>query len=208
MTTALGLSPETRHLMLQNSVTRGEVHQPDVSDHTFTSGRVELTLHSNVGTETGLGDDVSGSAGIVSLFSTGELESDPVGNDGRVSVGNVGKGTGVNEDGGSLQGLHEGGFDGVLHEDGHGTGTTDVVGGDGIARPARPDDHLSEPAIRVVGSVTGGRAGTLYVLQRRGKTHLSLRSARSVARARTAMTSDPTAISNAVSRVIPASVGA
>ena len=150
--------------MLQNSVTRGEVHQPGVSQH--TSERLELTLHSNVGTETGLGDDISGSAGIVSLFSTGELESDPVGNDGRVSVGNVGKGTGVNEDGGSLQGLHKGGFDGVLHEDGHGTGTTDVVGGDGIARPARPDDHLSEPAVRVVRLVTGGRTETLYVLHR------------------------------------------
>jgi len=67
-------------------------------------------------------------------------------------VSNVGKRSGVDKDGSSLQGLHEGRLDGVLHQDSHGTGTTNIVGSDGVSTPAGTNDHLSE-SVRIDGVV-------------------------------------------------------
>lgn len=44
------------------------------------------------------------------------LESDLVGDDGGVAVGDVGKGSSVNKDWGALQGLHQIGLDGIFHQ--------------------------------------------------------------------------------------------
>ncbi|GFZ51903.1 hypothetical protein JCM24511_09672 [Saitozyma sp. JCM 24511] len=111
-------------------------------------------LHADVRTEASLGDDVTAARRVVALLDTGELECDAVRDDGRVAVRDVGKGTGVDEDGGTLEGLHESGLDRVLHEDGHGAGTADVLGGDGLAGLARGDDHAAEAGTHV-GNVLG-----------------------------------------------------
>lgn len=113
------------------------------------------TLHSDVGSETGLGDAVTNSRRVVSLLSSGELQGDPVGDDGRVSVSDVGEGTGVDEDGSSLKRLHDGGLDGVLHEDGKGARAADVVGRDGLAGLRGRDDHLTESAAGFLASAPG-----------------------------------------------------
>jgi hypothetical protein len=59
-------------------------------------------------------------------------------------VGDVGERTGVDEDGGTFERLHDGRLDGVLHEDGESARATDVVGGDGLASLGGSDDHLAE----------------------------------------------------------------
>lgn len=63
---------------------------------------MKLTLHSDVGSETSLSDTVTNSGRVVSLLSSGELEGDSVGDDGGVSVSDVGERSSVDEDGGSL----------------------------------------------------------------------------------------------------------
>jgi hypothetical protein len=98
----------------------------------------------------------------------------------------------VHKDGRTLEGLHEGGLDGVLHEDSHSTGASDVLGGDGLTCLAGGDNHAAE---------TDGQFE-----RQKGKTYRARMSWRSLLRARTAMHSEATAMSNAVSRVKPFSV--
>lgn len=59
-------------------------------------------------------------------------------------MGNVGERSSVDKDGSTLECLHEGRLDGVLHQDGHGTGTSNVFGGDGITGLAGSDDHSTK----------------------------------------------------------------
>lgn len=60
-------------------------------------------LHAHVRAETTLSEDVPHAVGLVSLFSTCKLERHAVCEDGRVSVGDVGEGTGVYEDWSTLR---------------------------------------------------------------------------------------------------------
>lgn len=59
-------------------------------------------------------------------------------------MGDVGERSGVDEDGSSLQSLHQVGLDGILHENGERSSNSDVVGGDGDSGLAGTDDHASE----------------------------------------------------------------
>eukprot|EP01137_Pigoraptor_chileana_P008991 Opistho-2@56591 len=103
---------------------------------------VEELLHSNVRTESSLCNNIS--------VGTGEFECDAIGNDRRVSVGNVGKGTRVDKHGRSLEGLHEVGANGVLHKHSESTGNTEVVGGHRASRAARGDDHITQALAHVL----------------------------------------------------------
>lgn len=113
--------------------------------------RYPLTLHANVGTKASFGDDITVAALVVTLLDTSKLESNAIGDDGRVTVSNVGERTGVNKDGCALEGLHEGGLDGVLHEDGHGTSTANVLSGDGLTSLAGRDNHAAETEVSSIG---------------------------------------------------------
>lgn len=109
-----------------------------------TTSKISLTLHANIGSETSLGDAVTDPRGIVSLLSTGQLERDSVSDDRRVTVGNVGERSGVDEDRGSLERLHDRRLDGVLHENSESTGASDVVGSDGLTSLGSGNNHLTE----------------------------------------------------------------
>lgn len=103
---------------------------------------VEELLHANIGAEASLGDDVA--------VLADELEGDLISDDGGVAVGDVGEGTGVDEDGSSLDGLHEGGLDGLLHEDAEGASDAEVLSGDGLAGLGHANDHLAEAVPHVL----------------------------------------------------------
>ena len=104
---------------------------------------VEEFFHADVGAETGFGDHV-----------IGQLEGDLVGDDGTVAVGDVGERSGVHEGRRAFQGLHQGGHDGVLHQDGHRTGAAHVFGGDGLASLAGGDHDIAK-ALAHIGQVGG-----------------------------------------------------
>ena len=55
-------------------------------------------LHTHVGAEPALGEDVPDAVGGVAVFGTGEFERDAVSEDGGVAVCDVGEGAGVDED--------------------------------------------------------------------------------------------------------------
>ena len=79
-------------------------------------------FHADVSAKARFGDDV-----------IGQLEGDAVGDDRAVAMGDIGKRTGVDEDRRAFEGLHQGGLDGVFHQDGHGASHTQVFGSDGFA---------------------------------------------------------------------------
>lgn len=60
-------------------------------------------LHAHVRAETTFSEDVPHAVGLVSLFSACKFERHAIGEDGRVSVSDVGEGTGVYEDWGALR---------------------------------------------------------------------------------------------------------
>ena len=64
-------------------------------------------------------------------------------------MGDVGERAGVDDGRRVLDRLHEVGHDGVLHQDGQGAGHAEVVGGDGLARPARADDDPAQALAHV-----------------------------------------------------------
>ena len=84
----------------------------------------------------GLGDDIA--------LGTDQFEGDAVGNDGRLSVGNIGKRTGMDQSRSALQGLHQVGLDGILHQDSQRTSHTQVFSSDSTAFAVGTDDHPSE----------------------------------------------------------------
>ena len=107
-------------------------------------------LHTHVSTEAALGENIADTLGAVALLRTRELERDPVGDDGRVPVGDVREGASVDEDGGTLKSLHQVGLDRILHEDSKGSRDANVVSSDRIAALARGDDHRTKPLLHVL----------------------------------------------------------
>lgn len=106
-------------------------------------------LHTDVSTETSLGDDVAIVVLWLALLNASQLERDFVSKDRRVAVGNVGEGAGMNEDGCAFESLHQVWLNGVAHEDGERASDADVVGSDGLALLAVGADHLAEAALHV-----------------------------------------------------------
>ena len=60
-------------------------------------------LHTHIGTEAALSEDIANPVGRVTFFGTSKLQGDAVSKNGRVSVGDIGKWSCVNEDGGTLR---------------------------------------------------------------------------------------------------------
>ncbi len=56
-------------------------------------------------------------------------------------MGDVGEGPRVDEDGRAFERLHQGGFERVLHQHGHGTGHAEVLGRDGLPLPIKAHHH-------------------------------------------------------------------
>jgi hypothetical protein len=136
--------------MLQNSAQGEGGGFVSVRDRGEGEQGKALTLHTDVSSEASLGDAVTGAGSVVSLLGPGELERDSVGDDGRITVGDVGEWSSVDEDGRTLKRLHESGLDRVLHQDGERTGRTDVVAGDGLAGLGECNDHLAESLLHVL----------------------------------------------------------
>ena len=61
------------------------------------------------------------------------MNADQVGHHGRIAVGDVAEGAGVDEHRRVLERLQQVGLDGVAHDHGHGAGRLDLLGGDGLA---------------------------------------------------------------------------
>ena len=94
-TTALGTSPEIRHLMLTNFSILFALVSLDLDGW-------EWCCVPDISSETSFSDDVSNLVGRFSFFDTREFEGDLVGENGRVSVSDVGERTSVYENGSSL----------------------------------------------------------------------------------------------------------
>ncbi len=139
MTTALGFKPDSRHLMLQNSTATL------VISFCIPKRQIILpTLHADISTKASLSDDVTDTVWLVTGLGTSKLEGDTISDDRRVAVSDVGEWTSVNEDGSAFEGLHKSGLDSVLHENGHGTGTSDVLSGDWVTTAAGTNDHAAK----------------------------------------------------------------
>src|SRR5262249_6796407 len=93
-------------------------------------------FEAHVGSETGFGDYES--------FRSVELQRDRVGDNGRISVSDIGERPGVNESRGAFQGLHQGGHDGVAHQHSESAAHADIVRGDGMAVAIGADHHSAE----------------------------------------------------------------
>ncbi|KAI6752650.1 hypothetical protein HG530_013402 [Fusarium avenaceum] len=91
-----------------------------------------FTSHSEV--ETSLGNNESRLlAKILIRLGTGEFQRKLVGKDRALSNADVGERTSMHKYRSTLEGLHQVGLDGILHESSEGTASTDVVGCDGVA---------------------------------------------------------------------------
>jgi hypothetical protein len=112
---------------------------------------VHELLHAALGPEARLGDDVA--------VRADKPEGDPVGDDRGVAVGDVGEGAGVDDGRGVLQGLHEVGHQGVLHQDGHGPGRAEVLGRHRLAGLVHADDDAAEPLAHVLEARRQGQDG-------------------------------------------------
>ena len=111
---------------------------------------VEETLATHGEVETGFSNDKARLGSIILIgLRTSKLEGHLVGQDGAVTNANVGEGTGVNEDRGTLQGLHEVGLDGISHQDSEGTANTKVISSDGVAALGAGNNHSAETLTHV-----------------------------------------------------------
>ena len=111
-------------------------HQPTVA-----AFDVEELLHADVRPKTSLRQHVA--------IWPHQLQRQLVGNDGGVAVGDVGEGAGMDEGGRALQCLHQGGHDGVFHQNGQRAAQPQVVGGNGFASAAGANDHAAQPLAHV-----------------------------------------------------------
>ena len=151
------------------------LERPDRGDH---DGRIRAQAgRPALDVEELLGAHVGPEAGLRADDVVGH-ERQPVGDDRVVAVGDVGERPGVDEGRPALERLEQVRLDRVAQQDGHRAGDAEVLGGD-----RRPVD----------------------VVARTIRPSRARRSKRSVARARTAMTSEPTVMTNSVSRGTPSS---
>jgi hypothetical protein len=101
-------------------------------------------FEAHVGAESGLGEHVA--------IGSNQLERDLIGDNRRIAVRDIGERSGVNERGRALDGLHQIGHDGVLHQDRQRAARADVVGGNRFAGVVAADHHAAQ-AIAHVGQV-------------------------------------------------------
>ena len=106
---------------------------------------VEKFFHADVGAEAGFSDDV-----------ITQFEGDPVSDDGTVAVGDICKGAGMYKGRGSFEVLHQGGHDGVFHQNGHGAGAAEILSGDRFTGSAGGDHDIAK-TLAHVGQVRGQR---------------------------------------------------
>ena len=109
---------------------------------------VEEFLHADVGAEAGFGEHVS--------VGAHQLERDLVGDDGRISVSDIGERSGMHERGSAFERLHQVGQDGVLHQNGESAAYAQIVGGDGIAGAIGADNHAAQ-TVAHIGEIGGER---------------------------------------------------
>ena len=100
----------------------GHQHAGRGSDTGVAALDIQKLLCAQIGTETGLSD------GIV-----GQRKAQLGSQHAVAAVGDVGKGTAVDDGGVVLEGLDEVGVERILQQGGHGTGRADLPGGDGLA---------------------------------------------------------------------------
>lgn len=121
---------------------------------------VKETLTSHGKIETGLSDNESSLfLGVLVGLSTSKLQGKLVGNDGALTDGDVGEGSSVDEDGGTLKSLHQVGLDGILHQGSQGTTGTNIVASDGLTAARSSDDHAAETLTHVVQAGAEGQDG-------------------------------------------------
>ena len=106
---------------------------------------VQELFCAQVGTETGLGDDI-----------IGQREAELGGHDAVAAVGNVGKGAAVDDGGVVFQRLNEVRVQRILQQGGHGTGGADLARRDGLAVVGVGADDLGQPLLQV--GDAGGQA--------------------------------------------------
>jgi len=70
-----------------------------------------------------------------------QLQRDAVRQDGGITMGDVGEGPRMHQDRRALQGLHQGGLQGILHQHGHGPGHAEILAGDRLPGPVQGHDH-------------------------------------------------------------------
>mmetsp|Transcript_1280 Transcript_1280/g.2609 ORF Transcript_1280/g.2609 Transcript_1280/m.2609 type:complete len:448 (+) Transcript_1280:594-1937(+) len=97
---------------------------------------VEKLLHANIGTKPSLGNHIS--------FFPYQLQRQSIGNDTRISYGNIRKRPGVNQYRGPFHGLHQGGQQGIFHQHRQGTATSQIIGSDGLFGLGVAYHHISQ----------------------------------------------------------------
>ena len=88
-----------------------------------------------------------------------ELQGQPVADDGGLADGDVGEGTGVDQNRLVLHGVAHGGVDAVAHPGGHGAGHLQVLGGDRLAAAAVGHHDLADALPQVLQVLGHGQNG-------------------------------------------------
>ena len=102
--------------------------------------------------------DVGGKAGLGDVIIK-QLQCQPVGDDGGLADGDVGKGAGVDQHRLVLHAVAHGGVDGVAHPGGHGTGHVQILGGDGLAGLGVGHHDLADPLPQILQILGNGQNG-------------------------------------------------
>ena len=105
-------------------------------------------LKADVGAETALGDVV-----------VKQLQTDPVGDDGGLAHGDVGKRSGMDHAGLILRRHHQGRVDGVAHPGGHGAADFQIAGGDRFACFVKGHRDVVQPFAQVGQIADDGQNG-------------------------------------------------
>ncbi len=103
---------------------------------------VAKLFQAHVGAEAGLGQHVA--------IGTNQLQRDLIGDNRRIAVRDIGERSGMHERGRALDGLHQIGHDGVLHQDRERAADADIVGGDRLAGFVAADHHAAQPVAHIV----------------------------------------------------------
>mmetsp|Transcript_1929 Transcript_1929/g.4078 ORF Transcript_1929/g.4078 Transcript_1929/m.4078 type:complete len:203 (-) Transcript_1929:1060-1668(-) len=98
-----------------------------------TTFNVEEFFHTNVGAKSRFGHDKA--------IGTHQFERNFIRHHGRIARGNIGKGTGMNQYRCPFDGLHQGGHEGILHQNRQGASTTQIIGGNGLGIPLGITHH-------------------------------------------------------------------
>ncbi|VTR63883.1 hypothetical protein DESC_100079 [Desulfosarcina cetonica] len=115
--------------------------------------------------------DVSGEAGLGDMVIP-QLEADAVGDDGALTHGDVGEGTGVHQAGLVFGGAHQGRVDRVAHEGGHGVADFEITTGNRFAALVEGHGDFVD-AVFQVGQV-GGHGQDGHQLRTHGNAELAL----------------------------------